>query len=197
MDLPADDDTYRRYIYVRHLALFGIREDNFGNFVTAEKRIPPRLTPDENLALVEEVKTDMTLVYNGQAILAASGSLNYPKLPNDGPGSSAAKVVQEHSIPLRRRSRPSDLFGTPDTPDVEIPNRLMRPDDNFGMPGTRIYRGEPEDSSMSRSASAAASVGHAYSMSIRPGETKTQVIELPGLTLEVVISMPSMLPRPA
>jgi hypothetical protein len=34
-------------------------------------------------------------------------------------------------------------------------------------------------------------------MSIRPGETKTQVIELPGLTLEVVISMPSMLPRPA
>jgi hypothetical protein len=36
---------------------------------------------------------------------------------------------------------------------------------------------------------------HTYSLSIRPGETKTQVIELPGLTLALTITMPSMLPR--
>lgn len=73
----------------------------------------------------------------------------------------------------------------------------MRPDDNYGTPGTRIYRSEPEPSSVFRSASAAPSGGRTYSMSIRPGERKTQVIERPGLTLELVISMPSMLPRPA
>lgn len=30
---------------------------------------------------------------------------------------------------------------------------------------------------------------HAYSMSIRPGETKTQRIEMPGLTLGLVVTM--------
>ena len=113
MGLPADDDTYRHYIYVRHLALFGLRKDNFGNFVTAEKRIPPRLTPDENLALIEEVKRDMTLVDTGQATLAASGSLTYRVLPNDGAGSTMPGARQEYTVPLRRRSRPSDVFGTP------------------------------------------------------------------------------------
>ena len=126
MGLPADDDTYRHYIYVRHLALFGIRQDNFGKFVTAEKRIPPRLEPDENLALIEEVKRDMELVHMGQARLAASGSLDYRILPNDGPGDSTRPTRHTNSIPLYRPSRPSDVFGTPDAPPVEIPNRLMR-----------------------------------------------------------------------
>ena len=134
MGLPADEDTYRRYIYVRHLALFGIRQDNFGNFVTAEKRIPPRLTPEENVALIDEVKRDMELIYSGEARLAPSGSLVYQSLPNDGPGDSKRSTKHTNSIPLYRPSRPSDVFGTPDTPPVEIPNRFMRPDDNFLWP---------------------------------------------------------------
>jgi hypothetical protein len=152
MGLPADDDTYRHYIYVRHLALFGLRKDNFGNFVTAEKRLPPRLTPDENLALIEEVKRDMALVEKGLATLAASGSLTYRVLPNDGAGSTVPRAGREHSDPLRRRSRPSDVFGTPDAPDLELPNRMMRPDDSFGTPGTRIYRDDLDAAEVFRSA---------------------------------------------
>jgi hypothetical protein len=37
--------------------------------------------------------------------------------------------------------------------------------------------------------------GRTYSLSIRPGETKTQVIELAGLTLKLVISMPGLYRR--
>ena len=66
------------------------------------------------------------------------------------------------------------------------------------MPETGIHRVVPDPDALYRSAVAPDRTGapHTYSLSIRPGETKTQVIELPGLTLALTITMPSMLPRP-
>jgi hypothetical protein len=72
----------------------------------------------------------------------------------------------------------------------------MRPDDPFGTPGTPIFREDGEPIIPVPSATGPSSP-HTYSMSIRPGETKTQVIELPGLTLELVITMPGLYPRVA
>ncbi|MDF2766165.1 MAG: hypothetical protein K0S81_3159, partial [Rhodospirillales bacterium] len=72
----------------------------------------------------------------------------------------------------------------------------MRPDDPFGTPGTPIFREDAEPIIPVPSATGPSSP-HTYSMSIRPGETKTQVIELPGLTLELVITMPGLYPRVA
>ena len=48
MGLPADDETFRRYMYVWHRQLFEQRRNVFGETVTSEIRIPPRLTPEEN-----------------------------------------------------------------------------------------------------------------------------------------------------
>ena len=71
----------------------------------------------------------------------------------------------------------------------------MRPDDPFGTPGTPIFRKMPSRSYGCRAPLRQLPTTHTYSLSIRPGETKTQVIELPGLTLELVISMPGLYPR--
>ena len=138
-----------------------------------------------------------------------------PRVPENKP---PTRFFLEPDVPLeaptslpRRKALPSDVFGVPDE-DVEKsvpplendgaprepswrPTRPMRPDDPFGTPGTPIFREEPVIPAPS--AAASSPTPHTYSMSIRPGETKTQVIELPGLTLELVISMPSLLPRPA
>jgi len=231
--IPADDDTFLRYRYLRHFRLFEIRIDNFGNLVWSEKRVPPRLTPEENLSLIDEVRTDMEDLYSGKARLSPSGSFEYHDAPNDAteqvgsmdhvqeraparpsdvfgvPEEPAPRVPEnkpptrfflEPDVPLeaptslpRRKALPSDVFGVPDE-DVEKsvpplendgaprepswrPTRPMRPDDPFGTPGTPIFREEPVIPAPS--AAASSPTPHTYSMSIRPGETKTQVIELP------------------
>ena len=72
----------------------------------------------------------------------------------------------------------------------------MRPDDPFGTPGTPIFREDAEPIIPVPSATGPTPTPRTDSLSVRPGETKTQVIELPGLTLALTITMPSMLPRP-
>ena len=67
MGLPPDDATYRHYGYNRYWKLFEIRKDNFGELVVSEKRIPPRLTPAENIDTVAETLRDMELLKNGQS----------------------------------------------------------------------------------------------------------------------------------
>jgi hypothetical protein len=248
--LPADDQTFLRYSYLRHFRLFEIQIDNFGNPVWSEKRIPPSLTTEENLSLIDEVRTDLEDLYSRKARLNPSGSFAYHDAPNDGtepresydrtpvraparPGDVfgvpevPATLVpatepptrifleparpQEARVP-RRKPLPSDVFGVPDTvPGKAAPNadresvprepssrptRPMRPDDPFGTPGTPIFREDAEPIIPVPSATGPSSP-HTYSMSIRPGETKTQVIELPGLTLELVITMPGLYPRVA
>ena len=246
--LPADDQTFLRYAYLRHFRLFEIRIDNFGNPVWSEKRIPPSLTAEENLSLIDEVRTDMEDVYSGRARLNPSGSFAYHHAPNEGtePREAGDRVPvraparpsdvfgmpeipatltpateppirfdfnrpQEASVP-RQNPLPSDVFGVPDTvPGKAAPNsdresvprepssrptRPMRPDDPFGTPGTPIFREDAEPIIPVPSATGPTPTPPTYSLSIRPGETKTQVIELPGLTLALTITMPSMLPRP-
>jgi hypothetical protein len=101
-----------------------------------------------------------------------------------------------------RRSLPSDVFGVPDGhaggPPGLSSSRPALPQDTFGMPETSIHRVVPDPDALYRSAVAPdpTPTPHTYSLSIRPGETKTQVVELPGLTLALTITMPSMLPRP-
>jgi hypothetical protein len=230
MNLPTDDDTYRRYVYVRHRQLFKKRLNNFGEIVTSETRIPPRLTPEENLRIVDCVKRDMGVVARGDALMKPNGSLEYevwrsitPSQPT--PSDTSATLA----APPRGRMLPSDVFGVPDSaapeyrhiersrsklPSDRLPDaparsgtdgsssqgiRPMRPDDTFGTPGTRIYRNNLDPAEVFRSAIAprGAPTPPSYSLSIRPGETKTQVIELPGLTLELVITMPGPYPRVA
>ena len=263
MGLPADDQTFRRYMYVWHRQLFEQRKNVFGETVTSEVRIPPRLTPDENYQTVERVKREMELVSRGSTTLMPDGRLDWeidtpvktrrprpsevfatpetpnidlsrPKLPSDVFGVPERTIAEDPvgrpsptwppteiyldpdasqeapTIVPRRKRLPSDVFGVPDE-DIEKsvlplendgepreplsrPSRPMRPDDPFGMPGTPIFREDVEP--VIPVPSATAHSPHTYSMSIRPGETKTQVIELPGLTLELVITMPSLLPRP-
>ena len=247
--LPADDQTFLRYAYLRHFRLFEIRIDNFGNPVWSEKRIPPRLTTEENLSLIDEVRTDMEDLYSRKARPNPSGSFAYHDAPNEStePRESNDRIPvraparpsdvfgmpdvpaiavpatepptriflepdqpQEASVP-RRKPLPSDVFGVPDAelgkmpPDVDSeaetpepssrPTRPMRPDDPFGTPGTPIFREDAEPIVPVPSAAGPSSTRHTYSLSIRPGETKTQVIELPGLTLALTITMPSLLPR--
>lgn len=255
MDLRPDDATFLRYMYLRHRQLFEKRKNVFGETVTSEKRIPPRLTPEENLQTVERARRDMELVERGSTTLMPDGRLDWeietpvksrrprpsevfatpdapdtdlsrPKLPSDVFGmpeepTAAAPVIspalepdaskRSPSVP-RRKPLPSDVFGVPDTvPGKAAPNadresvprepssrptRPMRPDDPFGTPGTPIFREDGEPIIPVPSATGPSSP-HTYSMSIRPGETKTQVIELPGLTLELVITMPGLYPRVA
>ena len=192
MGLSRDEDAFRRYRYLRHHRLYLPETDDSGTPITAERRMPPRLTPDENIELVRAVSPDMDAVNRAEVKLRPDGQLELVRAPNaemGGPMVAPARPVPDRSRP----ARPSDAFGTPDTPDFDIPSRPMRPDDNSGTPGTRINLSstEPERVTVFRNASApqAPSSGHTYSMSISPGETKTQRIELPGLTLELAITM--------
>lgn len=120
---------------------------------------------------------------------------SYPELPRQPePQDELIGSSDDEDIdPRSRPKRPSDVFGVPETSRTEQGRRRMRPDDHFGAPETRINLSsiERERVSVFRTASAprTPSSGHTYSMSIRPGETKTQRIELPGLTLDLVISM--------
>ncbi len=154
--------------------------------------MPPRLTPDENAELVKSVTRDMNSVNRGDVKLRPDGRLEPVLAPNAEV--APPMVAPARPVPGRSRpARPDDVFGTPDTPDFDSPSRPMRPDDSFGTPETRINLSstEPERVSVFRTASApqAPSSDHTYSMSIRPGETNTQRIELPGLTLDLVISI--------
>ena len=114
--LPADD-TFLRYRYLRHFRLFEIRIDNFGNLVWSEKRIPPRLTPEENLSLIDEVRTDMEDLYSGKARLSPSGSFDYHDAPND----ATEPVESKDHIQERAPARPSDVFGVPEEPAPRVP----------------------------------------------------------------------------
>jgi hypothetical protein len=184
MGLSPDDDTYIRYRWLRYHVIFGHRENIKGETVVAENRATARLSANENLTIVRQVTRDIALVRQGSVVMRLpSGKLDYEEYPELGPS---------------RQTRPGDSFGAPGVQTYAIPSRPMRPDDNFGTPGTRIYRDDLDPAEVFRSAVAPrrAPTPHTYSLSIRPGETKTQVIELPGLTLALTITMPSMLPRP-
>jgi hypothetical protein len=257
MGLPPDIDTYRHYLLIRHYKLFGLKRDKDGYLVTSEKRIPPRLTPEENFDIVPVVVSGMERVRHGEAIVGPIGRLESIVAPNAGhesplpavgyeskesnletfdgaiesridppyrpkrpddvfgvPDESPSRLVREKSEngkiselnternPTRsRRSLPSDVFGVPDGhaggPPGLSSSRPALPQDTFGMPETGIHRVVPDPDALYRSAVAPDRTGapHTYSLSIRPGETKTQVVELPGLTLKLVISMPGLYPR--
>jgi len=150
-----------------------------------ERRVPVRLTPEENAALVEQVKEELRSpnagTYLGDPLTA--GAVRYD---------SRLGIPRASGPILGPEAEPAEPLSSSD--GNLTPSRPMRPEDSFGTPETRINLSstEPERVSVFRTASApqTPSSGHNYSMSIRPGETKTQRLELPGLTLDLVISMP-------
>ncbi|HXV25442.1 MAG TPA: hypothetical protein VED46_14420 [Alphaproteobacteria bacterium] len=193
MGLSRDEGAFRRYKYLRHHRLYRPDKDDAGNPITAEQRLPTRLTPDENFELVKSVTRGMDSVTRGEVKLRPDGQLEPVLAPNadvGGPMIAPARPGPGRSRP----ARPDDVFGTPDTPDIHIP---LRQQSSFETPERRINLNSPQPESVRESVSVlrnasishAPSSGHTYSMSIRPGETKTQRIELPGLTLDLVITM--------
>jgi hypothetical protein len=191
-----------------------------------EKRVPPRLTIEENRALSEfireEIEADHFGIYLGDR--AASGAilhetplgtkresgpvqdldpLPFEPKPSDhlrihlGDHTAAGPILRETPFGTMRESGPildsNPLPFDPKQSDVIETREPKSLDDSVWLRETEADL----DSRVSLTAAAPSPTLHTYSMSIRPGERKTQVIELPGLTLELVISMPSMLPRPA
>lgn len=151
-----------------------------------ERRVPVRLTPEENATLVEQVKEELrspnASTYLGDPLTA--GAVRY----------DSRLGIPQASGPILGPEAESNQ--PPSASDGNLtPSRPMRPDDSFGTPETHINLSSTESERVSvfRTASVpqTPSSGHNYSMSIRPGETKTQRIELPGLTLDLAISMPA------
>jgi hypothetical protein len=210
LGLPDDPATWAVYTRLRRKLLYDF-EFGRDNELTSpgadpasptrafEKRVTTRLTIEENRALSafvrEELEADHVGIHLGDP--AAAGPVRH-ETPF-GTKREAGPVLDNRQLPLE--AKPSDVIGLPETApkmkDHGTPSELrrpMRPDDPFGTPGTPIFR---EDAApVVPSATGPAPTPHTYSLSIRPGETKTQVVELPGLTLALTITMPSMLPRP-
>jgi hypothetical protein len=190
-----------------------------------ERRVPTRLSPEENRAITkfirEKIEADHFDIYLGDRTPAdaimhetplgtkrESGPvpdldpLPFEPKPSNHLGihldhAAAGPILHETPFWTMRESGPildsNPLPFDPKQSDVIETGEPRSLDDSVWMRETEADL----DSRVSLSAAAPSPTPHTYSMSIRPGETKTQVIELPGLTLELVISMPSLLPRPA
>ena len=151
-----------------------------------EKRVTPRLTVEENGGLSkfirDQIEADQLGIHLGDP--AAAGAIIH-ETPF-GTKRESGPLIDPLPFPLEpKQSDVIDRLESSDTSVKPVEAQLILASAEFG------------DNSVHLTASAPTLVRapHIYSLSIRPGETKTQVIELPGLTLALTITMPSMLPR--
>jgi len=204
LGLPLDDETYRRYAYNRYWKLFEVRRDNFGELVVSEKRIPPRLTPAENIDTVAETLRDMDLLKTGKVVLRPNGKLVPFTAPNAevggppnaspfGESRSAGIVRDTGALGRYRRAGPildptAAPFGSPPYSELYSPGPML--------PSDSLPRGSRTSENFSRpallrdaSASKPSFTTSYMMMRMRPGETRTQKIELPNVTLNLTVSV--------
>jgi hypothetical protein len=204
MGLPPDDETYRRYGYNRYWKLFEIRRDDFGEFVVSEKRDPPRLTPAENIDTVAQTLRDMELLKTAKVVLRPNGKLVPFTAPNaevGGPPNaspfgeprSAGIVRDAGALGTYRGAAPildptAVPFGPPPYSELYSPGPML-PSDSLPR-GSRTSEdrsrpAQPRDASASTPSFTTSYV----MMRMRPGETRTQKIEVPGVTLNLTVSV--------
>jgi hypothetical protein len=203
MGLPPDDATYRRYGYNRYWKLFEIRKDNFGELVVSEKRIPPRLTPAENIDTVAETLRDMELLKTGKVVLRPNGKLVPFTAPNAEVGGppdaspfgeprSEGIVRDEGGLGSYREAGPildptAAPFGPPPYSELYSPGPML-PSDSLPY-GSRTSENFTRPALPDVSASKPSFTTSYAMLRMRPGEKRTQKIELPRVTLNLTVSV--------
>jgi hypothetical protein len=192
MGLPPDDATYLRYQFNRYRRLFEIRRNNFKKLVISEKRIPLRLTSAENIDTVIETLRDMELVKTGKLVLRPNGKLvPFTKDPLGEPR-SADIVREDEALGNYQGAGPildptAAPFGPPPYSELYSPGPMLpsdslphssRTSENFTRPAL------PDVSASKPSFTTSYAM-----MRMRPGEKRTQKIELPGVTLNLTVSV--------
>ena len=192
MGLPPDDATYLRYEFNRYKRLFEIRRNNFGELVISEKRIPPRLTPAENIETVADTLRDMELVKTGKFVLRPNGKLVPFTAGPLGEPRSADIVRDEVSLGSYRGAGPildpaAAPFGPPPYSELYSPGPML-PSDSLPY-GSRTSENFTRPALPDVSASTPSFTASYVMLRMRPGEKRTQKIELPRVTLNLTVSV--------
>jgi hypothetical protein len=142
-----------------------------------ERRVPVRLTPEENAALVERVQAELRSpkanTYLGDPLTA--GAVRYDSRLGLPQGSGP--ILEPTAAPTQR-SPLSEIDHAPSAPSEGRTPDPSHTSEDF----TRVLPREASASKPSFTTSYAM-------MRMRPGETRTQRIELPGVTLNVTVSV--------
>ena len=144
-----------------------------------ERRVPVRLTPEENAALVERVNAELrspnASTYLGDPLTA--GAVRYDS--RLGFPQASGPILDSRAAPSERPPLSDMDQGTTRTvPPVESTPDPYRTSENFTRPAL-------PDVSASKPSFTTSYV----MMRMRPGEKRTQKIELPGVTLNLTVSL--------
>jgi len=146
-----------------------------------ERRVPVRLTPEENAALVERVKAELrspnASTYLGDPLTA--GPVRYDSrlgIPLGIP--KASGPILDHTPAPAERLPLSKIDHPPSTPSEGSTPDPSHTSEDF----TRLL---PREASASKPSFTTSYV----MMRMRPGEKRTQKIELPGVTLNLTVSL--------